>query len=266
MNIEELTKSQLLLLMILVSFVTSIATGILTVSLLDQAPPVVTQTVNRIVEHTVKTITPALPAEVVKTIISSPAPSNEDLVISALASQSARFVLLYDTSAKTNTTPVATGVYLPKVKMIVTMFTGATPQHMKASFLNGATATSTFARTHNDLSLYSITKTKGLPKATTPDLVFQQNLKLGETVLAMRQDGGATTGIIARITKKGFFTTLPELSSGSGVVNLSGNLVGIATGYKNRLFVFADSVGALLAQKNATTTKSTRATTTPSKS
>ena len=34
MNIEELSKSQLILLTILVNFVTSVATGILTVSLL----------------------------------------------------------------------------------------------------------------------------------------------------------------------------------------------------------------------------------------
>jgi len=39
MDFEGLSKSQLILLTILVNFVTSVATGILTVSLLDYAPP-----------------------------------------------------------------------------------------------------------------------------------------------------------------------------------------------------------------------------------
>lgn len=59
MDIEQLSKSQIILLTLLISFVTSIATGIVTVSLMDQAPPSVAQSVNRIVERTVERIVPA---------------------------------------------------------------------------------------------------------------------------------------------------------------------------------------------------------------
>lgn len=53
----------MILLALLVSFVTSMATGIVTVSLMDQAPPSVTQTINRVVERTVERVVSA-PASV----------------------------------------------------------------------------------------------------------------------------------------------------------------------------------------------------------
>lgn len=59
MDLERLTKHQILLLTLLVSFVTSIATGIVTVSLMDQAPAGVTKVINQIVERTVQTVAPS---------------------------------------------------------------------------------------------------------------------------------------------------------------------------------------------------------------
>jgi hypothetical protein len=53
---EDLTKQQIVLLTLLVSFVTSIATGVVTVSLMDQAPRGVVQTINQVVERTIERV------------------------------------------------------------------------------------------------------------------------------------------------------------------------------------------------------------------
>ena len=58
MNIEELNKTQIILLTLLISFITSIATGIVTVSLMNQAPKVVTDTVHKVIEKTVERVVP----------------------------------------------------------------------------------------------------------------------------------------------------------------------------------------------------------------
>lgn len=51
---EELNKQQLILLALLVSFVTSIATGIVVVALLQGAPGEVKQTIDRVIERTIR--------------------------------------------------------------------------------------------------------------------------------------------------------------------------------------------------------------------
>lgn len=61
MEIKDLNKSQLILLAILISFVTSIATGIVTVTLMDQAPSSVSVPITKIVRQTVEKIVPSDP-------------------------------------------------------------------------------------------------------------------------------------------------------------------------------------------------------------
>lgn len=54
---EDLNRSQFILLVLLVTFVTSVATAIVTATLVNQAPSPITQTVNKVIEKTVETIT-----------------------------------------------------------------------------------------------------------------------------------------------------------------------------------------------------------------
>lgn len=67
MDINNLNKSQFLLLIFLVMFVTSITTAIVTVTLLDQSPQAaITQTINRVVEKTIETVVPGATTTIIR--------------------------------------------------------------------------------------------------------------------------------------------------------------------------------------------------------
>ncbi len=81
MDIKELNKPQLILLALLLSFVTSIATGITTVTLMQQAPTSVTTPINRIVKQTVEQIQQVEGKTTVQTVVVK----EEDLVVDAIS-------------------------------------------------------------------------------------------------------------------------------------------------------------------------------------
>lgn len=255
MNIEELSKAQLILLTILVNFVTSVATGILTVSLLDHAPAFVTQTVNRVVEHTIETVAAAAPAA----IIQAPAPSNQDLVTSAIGADAARAVAIYDADTGTSTPAVSIGTYLPKARAVATAAQDFLPKEALIEFTNGAYIPASLAHQGKGIAVYGFADDASLPKMTSPALIASGDLKLGETVLALGADGAASTGIVARVSEKGVHTTLPDIGIGSAAVDLAGNLIGISGGMTPGLLISASTITALLTATSTTATSTAAA-------
>ncbi len=255
MNIEELSKSQLILLTILVNFVTSVATGILTVSLLDRAPAFVTQTVNRVVERTIETVAQVAPTA----IIQAPAPSNQDLVTAAIGAAATRAVVIYSAETGTSTPAISVGTYIPKARAVATAAQDVLPKEALIEFPGGLYIPASLAHEGGGVTIYGFADGAALPKAVSPSLVATNDLKLGETALAIGADGSASTGIVARVNSKGIFTTLPDIGAGSAAVNLSGNLIGIGAGGTPGLLIPTNKITALL---TATTTV---ATSTPSR-
>ncbi|MFA5831602.1 MAG: serine protease [Candidatus Paceibacterota bacterium] len=91
---EDLTKQQMVLLTVLVSFVCSAATSVTVVSLLTDAAPTVSQTINNIVEKTIERVVTGTTTPVV--IKPSPAPvlSESEKVISAVQENLPKLVII----------------------------------------------------------------------------------------------------------------------------------------------------------------------------
>lgn len=81
---EDLNKNQIVLLTLLISFVTSIATGIMTTSLLQEAPLEVTRNINRIVEKTIETVTPATVTTSGQKEVTTVVVKEEDLIVDSI--------------------------------------------------------------------------------------------------------------------------------------------------------------------------------------
>lgn len=248
MNIEELSKSQLILLTILVNFVMAVATSILTVSLLSEAPAVITQTVNRVVEHTIERVTQQV---ISPPIALAPAPSNQDLVTAAFGLSASREVAIYVAQTGTSTPAVSIGTYLSKSRTIVTAAQTILPQEALIGFSDGSHTFASLAHADTEIAIYGFADGAVLPKMSSPVLLSANNLKLGQTALAISADGSATTGIVARVSDKGVQTTLADTGVGSATVDLSGNIIGISAGVTPGLLIPADKITALLTAAEA---------------
>lgn len=97
MQMQDLTKTQIVLLALLVSFVSSLATGIVTVTLMDQSPQEVTRVLNRVVQKTVNQIVPApVESPAKKPVEHTVVVKEEDLITTALSKNSKTLVRLYE--------------------------------------------------------------------------------------------------------------------------------------------------------------------------
>ena len=115
---ENLNKQQIILLTLLVSFVTSIATGIVTVSLMDQAPAGVTQTINHVVERTIEKVVPSdtNPNQIVKETVVI---NEDDKVSEVIDKNRSALVRIYGTNEGGISKFFGVGVEISKSGIIV---------------------------------------------------------------------------------------------------------------------------------------------------
>ncbi len=244
MELEKLNKSQIVLLTLLVSFMTSIATGIVTVSLMEQAPKGVTETVNRVVERTVERVAPGQAAAVAatKTVVVK----ESDLIAESLNAVSPSLVRIY-VGAPDALTFVSLGLIFGDKGLIVT--DGSVLGDIKNFSLESGglyvRASLQASDAPNGLAylVAATTSIDGKPMTWKPASFAKDKSVIGETAVFL---GGKSAtriaaGIVTAITPMAegvkesvsiLDTNIPVagIFPGGPIIDTSGNVIGVSTG------------------------------------
>ncbi len=239
MDLEQLTKHQIILLTLLVSLVTSIATGIVTVSLMNQAPQGVTRTINQIVEHTVQTVVPAATTQgaaaatvTTKTVVVK----DDDLTAQSIATVQKSIVRI---TAKGGQDLLARGVIIDAKGTTLTdsdALAASGGTSFDAILSDGTRVPVTVINDATSTSVAIVNVSFGTSTAAAPaSLADSSKLQLGQSIIRIGGKGVDTVG-------EGVIATLPSSSSptlieasvtsatpGSLIMDIFGDIIGIAT-------------------------------------
>jgi len=230
---EDLTKTQIVLLALLVSFITSIAAGIITTSLLAQAPQSVTQTVERVVEQTVEQVAPASSTGGA-TVKETTVVSEDDAVQNSIASALPSIVRI----SSSNNTFYALGAIVSKSGLVVSDEHGIVASDIYSITLSdGSTLPASVVAVSNsgNIALFKINPDAAHATGFSPIALSKTPLKLGQTVIVIEGksnnaiDVGRTLSLNANA---GQITTDISPSGeiqGGALLDLSGDLVGLKT-------------------------------------
>jgi hypothetical protein len=237
MDLEHLTKHQILLLTLLVSFVTSIATGIVTVSLMDQAPPGVTRVINQIVERTVDTVAPATSSQgaaAATTVVIK----DDDLAAQSIAKVQRSVVRVV---ARGGEQLLARGIIIDAKGLAITdrAALAATGENVFDAILPSGDRVPAVMRSDSQGTFAVLDIVVGTSTGYAAAVLGSaSNLKLGQSVIRIGGTGGDTvgTGVIARLSSSGTDTGATTLEAsvdaatpGSVLMTLFGEVVGMTT-------------------------------------
>lgn len=246
---EHLTRVQIVLLTLFVSFVSSMATGIVVVTLMQQAPEPVLQTITNVVEKTIEKAVPTIVEKPGKTVVVK----DEDLVIAAIERNTKSVVAFSAPGAEGGSISAGVGVVVSSDGLVITD---------KANFDNGLLSTTVngvkyileIVESGEDSPLVlgklipQVSSATSTPATTFTPVTFGSPgvLKVGQTTIVIggRDGRTVTTGFINRFdthtttnkdTKEettlldniGLSTRFAGTSNGAPIITLSGEVVGI---------------------------------------
>ncbi len=236
MDLEQLTKHQVILLTLLVALVTSIATGIVTVSLMNQAPQGVTRTINQIVERTVQTVAPPTQGAAAATVTTEKTivVKDDDLTAQSIATVQKSIVRI---TAKGGNELLARGVIVNSDGTTLTdsgAILGSDAKAFDAILSDGTRVPATLVSASASTSLARMNVTFGTSTAAAPAKITDvSKLRLGQSIIRI---GGKGTDVVG----EGVIASLPGSSSvieasvtsatpGSVLITLFGEIIGITT-------------------------------------
>lgn len=243
MDLEHLTKHQIVLLTLLVSFVTSIATGIVTVSLVNQAPPEVTRTINQIVEHTVEKVVPATQGAAVaastaeKTVTErTVVVKDDDLAAQSIARMQQSIVRIVgkggDLLISRGVIVGASGEVLADRDALV----GSGVRQFEAFLPDGKRYTATLRPAAKGQALAVLDLALGTTTVAAASFADTAKVQLGQSVIRIGGGGADTvgTGVVASLpdsSHQGLIeSSVSSATPGSIIMTLFGEVVGISTG------------------------------------
>lgn len=245
---EDLNKQQIILLTILISFVTSIATGIITTSLLQQAPIEVTRNINSIVEKTIQTVTTPGIVTPGQKEVTTIVVKEEDSITASIEKNIKSIVRINEKDGVLGTNSfygiglVVTkdGIIMANRKTIVSgnIYTLTTSDNVELTLIP------TGIDKNTDIILFKTVQPDKKPYVFIPATFGDGEPKLGQTLISIGGDSlnsssvGRVSLLTMRDTTIGTTTTkflsgidldtsLKDLVDGSPLLNLSGDVVGI---------------------------------------
>jgi hypothetical protein len=249
---EDLNKTQIVLLTILISFVVSIATGIMTTALLNQAPVQLTNTVQQVVEKTIQSVTsPATPSDPtggtkqVETIVVN----EDDSVTSAITKNTPSVVRIHAVSQDgTIDNLYGMGIVVSTDGIIVTDSQLTSPAMNYSALMSDGTKIPLVAMTAPKDAQVGFFKAKPIPPYTfTPASLATGDLKLGQTIIALGGDTANAVGVgrvvsfnMQNMPVIGTSTPIQYIASvttdvapadgipGAPIISLSGDIVGLS--------------------------------------
>ena len=240
MELEKLSPNQAILLTLLISFVTSLATGIVTVSLMEKAPSDITRVISRIIEQPIETVVPGQTVTQETTVVVQ----EGELISKAVAKIVPSIVKIYRSDRGNNLTFIGIGIITDNQGTVMTGGDLLDAREKYVVALNSGMQVPAQDVTSQTgfRDVLKLQASADVVLADIPHVSFvpYDTVALGESVVSigggsgnLAVSAGIVTELIPASTESGELPLVRagivggQVSAGSPLINLAGEVIGI---------------------------------------